>query len=276
MKISEALRKLYELESAFIKPLLRYLIWRMSPMVLALATAWNVMGETASVDDHKVTEAARPNIIYILADDLGYGDVGFMGQERIQTPEMDRLAADGMIFTQHYAGSTICTPSRAALMTGMHTGRVHADRNDPKRVIMPEETTVAEVLRDAGYQTHFIGKWGLGGAAMANDPYADEFGWGQGPGTLIPEQEHAIPSKRGFLTSLAYLNQTYAHLYYPMYLWREDQKMYIPGNQSPVYEERKVYSHNLFEEETLSILRSADGNAPLYLQLSYTIPHRET
>ncbi len=276
MKMIEALCKLCELESALTKPLLRYLIWRMSPMVLAMATVWSAFGEYASVAESKAAKAARPNIIYILADDMGYGDVGFMGQERIQTPEMDRLAENGVIFTQHYAGSTICTPSRAALMTGIHTGRVHADRNDPERVILPEETTVAEVLRDAGYQTHFVGKWGLGGAAMADDPYVDEFGWGQGPGTLIPEQMHAIPSNRGFHTSLAYLNQVYAHLYFPMYLWREDQKMYIPGNQSPVYEERKVYSHDLLEEETLRILRAADGSAPLYLQLSYTIPHRET
>lgn len=276
--MKEALRRLQALESKLFSPLFRYLVRHLAPAMMAFAFSWGAVGHAAASETASTaqSEAHRPNIIYILADDMGYGDVGFMGQERIQTPEMDRLAAEGMVFTQHYAGSTICTPSRAALMTGMHTGRVHADRNDVNRTIQPQEKTVAEVLQEAGYRTHFVGKWGLGGAAMPDDPYVAESHWEMGPGTLIPEQVHAIPSNRGFHTSLAYLNQVYAHLYFPMYLWREDQKMLIPGNQSPRYEERKVYSHDLFEEETLRILREADGDAPLYLQLSYTIPHRET
>src|SRR5437868_9672004 len=104
---------------------------------------------------------ARPNIVFILADDLGYGDLGCYGQKEIQTPNLDRLAAEGVRFTQCYAGSTVCAPSRCCLMTGRHTGHAHV-RGNALVPLRPEDVTVAEVLKAAGYRTGLVGKWGLG------------------------------------------------------------------------------------------------------------------
>src|SRR5271170_8119240 len=103
----------------------------------------------------------KPNIIFILADDLGYGDLGCYGQKKIKTPNLDRLAAQGMRFTQAYAGSTVCAPSRCALMTGKHTGHAHI-RGNGSVPLRPEDTTIATLLSRAGYVTGLIGKWGLG------------------------------------------------------------------------------------------------------------------
>src|SRR5262245_57036487 len=113
--------------------------------------------------------ARKPNIIFVLADDLGYGDLGCYGQTQIQTPHLDRMAAEGMRFTQCYAGSTVCAPSRCALMTGLHTGHciVRGNANIPLR---PQDRTVAELLREAGYATGLVGKWGLGEAGSTGVP----------------------------------------------------------------------------------------------------------
>ncbi|HPO31547.1 MAG TPA: sulfatase-like hydrolase/transferase, partial [Candidatus Hydrogenedentes bacterium] len=137
----------------------------------------------------------RPNIIFILADDLGYGDLGCYGQQLIQTPCLDRMAAEGLRFTQAYAGSTVCAPSRCALMTGMHMGharvRGNADRQGNIVPLRPEDRTVAEVLRDAGYVTGLIGKWGLGD-----------------PGST------GVPNRKGFDEFYGFLNQVHAHNHY--------------------------------------------------------------
>src|SRR5690349_14709144 len=111
----------------------------------------------------------RPNIVFILADDLGYGDLGCYGQKLIQTPNLDRMAADGMRFTQCYAGSTVCAPSRCALMTGLHTGhcRIRGNANVP---LEPGDRTVAELLKSTGYATGLVGKWGLGEAGSTGVP----------------------------------------------------------------------------------------------------------
>lgn len=187
----------------------------------------------------------RPNVIFILADDLGYGDLGCYGQKMIATPRIDRLAAEGTRFTQFYAGSTVCAPSRCCLMTGMHTG--HATVRGNARVpLRPEDVTVAEVFKQAGYATGIVGKWGLGE-----------------PGTT------GIPNRKGFDEWFGYLNQTHAHDYYPTKLWRNEQEVILEGNTN---NGRKQYSHDLFTHEAISFIeRHKDG--PFFLYLAYTIPH---
>src|SRR5207247_3179853 len=149
--------------------------------------------------------SARPNILLILADDLGYGDLGCYGQKRIRTPNLDRMAAEGMRFTQFYAGSTVCAPSRCCLMTGLHTG--HATiRGNAAVPLRPEDVTAAQLLKDAGYATALVGKWGLG----------------------EPETT-GVPNRKGFDTFYGFLNQVHAHNYYPDYLWKNQEKVAIEG-----------------------------------------------
>ena len=148
--------------------------------------------------------AGKANIILILADDLGYGDIRAFGQAKIRTPHIDRLAAEGIKLTDFYAGSVVCAPSRSCLMTGLHTGHTRVRGNSSKATrkrvpLLPENTTVAEVLKKAGYATGIMGKWGLGE-----------------PGTT------GIPNRKGFDHWFGYLNQRNAHLYYPEFLWRNE------------------------------------------------------
>jgi arylsulfatase A-like enzyme len=196
----------------------------------------------------------RPNIIYILADDLGYGDLGCYGQKRIQTPNIDRMAADGMRFTDHYAGSTVCAPSRCCLMTGLHTGHAFIRGND-RIPLRPSDVTVAELLKQAGYTTGIIGKWGLGE-----------------PDTT------GIPNRQGFDYFFGYLNQRHAHNYYPRYLWRNEEQVPLknevrdvnpPGG---VATKRVEYSHDLFAAEALEFVEK-NKDKKFFLYLAYTIPH---
>jgi len=194
-----------------------------------------------------------PNIIFILTDDLGYGDLGCYGQERIQTPHIDRMASEGIRFTQCYAGSTVCAPSRCCLMTGRHTGHAYVRGN--KRVpLPPEEVTVAELLKDAGYATGLVGKWGLGE-----------------PDTT------GVPNRQGFDYFFGYLNQGRAHNYYPEYLWRNEEQYPLEGNvEDPEHPqvslERKQYSHDLFAQEALDFVEKHQAE-PFFLYLALTIPH---
>jgi arylsulfatase A-like enzyme len=187
----------------------------------------------------------HPNIIFILADDLGYGDLGCYGQKLIQTPSLDRLAAEGMRFTQAYAGATVCAPSRCCLMTGLHGG--HASIRGNKEIKpegqqpMPANTfTVAHLMKRAGYATSLIGKWGLG----------------------YPGSE-STPDKMGFDYFFGYNCQMKAHEYYPEYLWRNDQKVMLNGQK---------YSHDLMAEEALAFVRQ-NREKPFFLYLAFTIPH---
>jgi len=201
----------------------------------------------------------KPNIIYILADDLGYGDLGCYGQKEIKTPNLDTMAAEGMRFTQHYAGSTVCAPSRCTLMTGLHTGhaKIRGNSNVP---LGKEDTTVANLLRDAGYKTGLIGKWGLG-----------------------EQNTSGSPNKQGFDYFFGYLNQIRAHNYYPDYLWRNTDKVplhnkiviadkgYAKGIGNATVEKNE-YSHDLFTADALNFIgESADTS--FFLYLAYTIPH---
>jgi uncharacterized sulfatase len=206
-------------------------------------------------------DANRPNIVFILADDLGYGDVGCYGQKRIQTPNIDRLAKEGLRFTDFYAGCTVCAPSRCVLMTGYHTGHAHirgnAGRERPEiQVLRESDVTVAEVLKKAGYATALCGKWGLG----------DE-------GTI------GTPNKQGFDYFFGYFNQFHAHNYYPAYLIKNEEryplKNVVPGEGpfgSGVATKQVEYSADLITAEALKWLEQhKDG--PFFLYYSPTLPH---
>ena len=147
---------------------------------------------------------ARPNIVLIVADDLGYGDLGCYGGTLIETPNLDRLAAEGLRFTQAYAGGPVCTSSRSVLMTGLHMGHtpVRGNANREIQTLAPEDRTVAELLQSHGYATGLFGKWGLG----------DEGNTGR-------------PNDQGFDEFFGYLNQVHAHNYYPEYLIRNEERV---------------------------------------------------
>lgn len=187
----------------------------------------------------------KPNIIFIMADDLGYGDLGCYGQKRIKTPNLDQLASEGLRFTQCYSGSTVCAPSRACLMTGLNTGhaRIRGNKNVP---LTPEDLTVAEILKKNGYSTGIIGKWGLG-----------------------LENTTGTPNLKGFDEWFGYLDQTHAHNYYPEYLWRNNTKFTIGKNFA---NQKGEYAQDLFIKATGNFIR-INQYKPFFLYLPYTIPH---
>ena len=198
-----------------------------------------------------VAGASDPNIIFIMADDLGYGEIGCFGQTKIKTPHLDRMAAQGMRCTQVYSGSTVCAPTRCCLMTGLHTGhaRVRGNAGINGRVpLEPEDVTVAEVLRNAGYRTGIVGKWGLGE-----------------PGTA------GIPNDQGFDFWFGYLNQGKAHFYYPPFLWKNRERMDLRQNADG---KKGVYSHDLMTDEALAFVQR-NRKGPFFLYVAYTIPHAE-
>jgi arylsulfatase A-like enzyme len=191
--------------------------------------------------------APRPNILFILADDLGYGDLGCYGQERIQTPNIDRSAAEGMRFTQAYSGSTVCAPSRCSLMTGKHTGHATVRGNiKPEHGIADGEQTVASLLKNAGYETALFGKWGLGG-----------------PGT------GSVPNTRGFDEFYGYLDQQHAHNYYPEHLWQNQNEDFLTANW---FFQKKKYAPDLFTQRALEFL-GKPKTKPFFLCVTYTVPH---
>jgi arylsulfatase A-like enzyme len=191
----------------------------------------------------------QPNIVFILADDLGYGDIGCYGQAKIQTPVLDRLAAEGMRFTQAYAGSTVCAPSRCCLMTGKHTGHASVRGNvQPELGLQRDEATVASVLKTAGYRTALFGKWGLGG-----------------------HDRNSHPNDKGFDEFFGYLNQVHAHQAFPDYLWEDKSEYFLKDNW---FFQRKVFSNDLFTNRALDFVnRQQPARAPFFLYLSYTVPH---
>lgn len=207
--------------------------------------------------------AARlPNIILFVADDLGYGDIGPYGQTRIATPTLDRLAAEGIRLTDFYAGNTVCAPSRAALMTGLHTGHVSVRGNArgadmDLQTLRPGETTVAQFLKDTGYATGLFGKWGLG-----------EIG---SPGH---------PNRKGFDEMFGFLNQTHAHNYYPTFLVRNSER--VPLRNVPAEESRERgdgYAKERVEYAPDVILERAqrwietNRSGPFFLYFATTLPH---
>lgn len=210
-------------------------------------------------------ETQKPNIIYILADDLGYGDLSCYGQEAFKTPHIDQLAAEGMMFTRHYAGSTVCAPSRASLLTGKHTGNVSV-RVNLENLVDDSEPTIASVLKEAGYSTGLIGKWGIGHPPPNDDP-----------------------KRKGFDYAYGYINMWHAHNFYPDFLVRNGVVEKIEGNVIGEYVamvtwddpkpagvgysiEKSQYSPDLFETDAL---RFIEGNKdkPFFLYLPFTLPH---
>src|SRR5438477_3429915 len=201
--------------------------------------------------------ASKSNIIFILADDLGYGDLGCYGQTRIKTPNIDRLAAEGMRFTDFYAGSTVCAPSRCALMTGLHTGHAYI-RGNASLPLRSQDQTVAEVLKEAGFHTGLIGKWGLG-----------------------DEKTFGVPQKKGFDEFVGYLDQVHAHDYYTDHLARFDPKhpdqtqTFISQNQAG---KKEVYIPDLLARAALNFVSNNKPDQfnhyqPFFLYLANIIPH---
>jgi arylsulfatase A-like enzyme len=196
----------------------------------------------ATVLPRAQTPAAKPNVLIIQADDLGYGDLSAYGQSQFQTPGIDRLAREGIRFTQYYAGSTVCAPSRTALMTGLHTGHAWI-RGNGEIPLREEDVTVAMALHDAGYRTAVIGKWGLGR-----------------PGTA------GQPDKKGFDYAFGFLDHRHAHRQFTDHLYRNAQRIETDVDHD--------YVNDLFTKEATAFIESADGR-PFFLYLNYTVPHAE-
>jgi arylsulfatase A len=211
-------------------------------LLLTAVTAATAVTLAAAPPVQQTATPARPNILLIQADDLGYGDLSVYGQGRFETPALDRLAREGIRFTQYYSGSTVCAPSRAALMTGRHTGHgwIRGNGEIPLRA---EDVTIAELLQKSGYRTAVIGKWGLGT-----------------PGTT------GEPAKKGFDHSFGFLDHRHAHRQYTDHLWRNGQKVETDLERD--------YVNDLFTKEASEFI-SRDDKRPFFIYMNYTVPHAE-
>jgi arylsulfatase A len=211
-------------------------------LALVLAGVLTALAGRADTGQQSSSKPLRPNIIVIQADDLGYGDLSAYGQARFSTPGIDRLAREGIRFTNYYAGSTVCAPSRAALMTGYHTGHTWI-RGNGEIAMRAEDVSIAKVLRDAGYRTAVIGKWGLGR-----------------PGTT------GQPDQQGFEYSFGFLDHRHAHRQFTDHLWRNAQS--VPTDL------KNDYVNDLFTNESAAFIERSDPR-PFFLYLNYTVPHAE-
>ena len=201
----------------------------------------------------KIADSAKPNIVFILADDLGYGDLSCYGQQKFLTPNLDKMAAGGMRFTQHYSGTTVCAPSRSSLMTGQHTGHTPIRGNkewkpEGQWPMKEEAVTVAEILKQAGYVTGAFGKWGLGFVGTEGDP-----------------------NQQGFDEFYGYNCQRLAHNYYPGHLWDNQQKLEIIENSGDKF---GVYAPKLIHERALQFIEK-NKDKPFFLFYPNVIPHAE-
>lgn len=206
-----------------------------------------------SSKEQPVVESIKPNIIYILADDLGYGDLGCYGQTRFETPNIDRLAQQGMLFTQHYSGATVCAPSRSALMTGLHTGHTPVRGN---KSVEPEGQypladsllTLPELLKAAGYTTGAFGKWGLGPVGSEGDP-----------------------NNQGIDLFYGYNCQSLAHNYYPRHLWSNETRIELVENNG---KSKGIYAPDLIQQQVISFIET-NRDQPFFLYYPTVIPHAE-
>ena len=235
-------------------------------------TAFTLLGSWliafAGLAEARAAKAAtKPNIVFILADDLGYGDLGCYGQRQIQTPNIDRLAREGMRFRQFYAGASVCAPSRSVLMEGKHGGRCRVRGNAPltqraRQTLTRDDTTVAMLLKQAGYATALVGKWGLGMDDMPGHPL-----------------------EQGFDLFFGYLDQVHAHNYFPDYVWRNREKVTLPNEVRPIpvgkdgmwglsgiATKKAVYSPKLMLDEALRFIEQS-RQRPFFLYYATTIPH---
>ena len=204
-----------------------------------------------------MAQTKHPNVIFVLADDLGYGDIEPYGQQIIKTPHLSQLANEGMKFTQFYTGTAVCAPSRASFMTGQTTGETHIRGNrevrepiDGQAPILAGAPSVAQLFKQAGYRTSCFGKWGLG----------------------TPDSE-GNPLKQGFDTFFGYNSQFRAHRRYPAYLWHDNEKVMIPENGN--YERQEVYAEDLIQQHILQYIGAQTTDTPFFMWLTYTIPHAE-
>ena len=223
---------------------------------------------TTSSKNEADATAKRPNIIYILADDLGYGDLSCYGQQQLFTPHIDQLASEGIRFTQHYAGSTVCAPSRASLLTGMHAGHINVRGNQPPgQLIRNETTTIPEALKPAGYTSAIIGKWGVGHPPEPNDPH-----------------------RNGFDHHYGYINMWHAHNFYPEFLYRNSTRETLAGNKTDwnfdyekyhpkgmpegtgVASAKETYVLTEFEKDAHRFIEQNQEN-PFFLYLALNMPH---
>lgn len=229
-----------------------YLRWLVFSVSILVSMAGTILAESESRPQQ------RPNIIYIMLDDAGYGDFGAFGSSDIQTPTFDQMCREGLRFTHHYSGSAVCAPTRCVLMTGLHSGR--CKRRDNKATANQQELpnglvfldksdmTVAKFLQQQGYVTGGIGKWGLGNSGTAG-----------------------APDKQGFDHFLGYLDQVHAHNHYTDWLWNDGEKMMLPGNSDG---KQETYVHDVLEKDTLEFVRQhANQEKPFFLYLPYTLPH---
>jgi len=226
--------------------------------VTAIKIVCGIVATTSmSVQSSNVAKKnSAPNIIYILADDLGIGDLGCYGQKVIKTPNIDKLAAQGIRFTNHYSGSTVCAPSRSVLMTGQHTGHTSIRDNKGGAVegaegnfpMSANSVTIAELLKQKGYATGAFGKWGLGFWGTSGDP-----------------------NKQGFDEFFGYNCQVIAHRYYPEYLWHNDKKVMLPGND---WTNKVTYAPDLIHEKAIAFIEK-NADKPFFLYYPSIIPHAE-
>ena len=249
---------------------------------LILVSTFALIGCQTSLE-----RSTQPNIIFILADDLGYGEVGAFGQDKIETPHIDALASGGMVFTQHYSGAPVCAPARSVLMTGLHAGHTHIRGNDEwrergavwdyaamfedprlegQRPLPDSVVTVAEMLKSAGYVTGAVGKWGLGA------PYTE-----------------GVPNRQGFDFFYGYNCQRQAHTFYPMHLWRNEERELIGNDMVAPHENLdegadpydpdsysrfslQAYAPELMHNEALRFLEE-QAEIPFFLYYASPIPH---
>ncbi len=227
--------------------------WSSRIILCLVILSWGVATRTTTAAE----TAPRPNIIYILADDLGYGDLGCYGQKTLATPNLDRLAAEGMRFTQHYAGSTVCAPSRCVLLTGLHTGHCRVRGNGPGQ-LLDEDVTIAEVLQRAGYRTGCVGKWGVG-----NPPPLDD------------------PKRQGFDYFYGYISMYHAHNFYPEFIIRNGERVALRNEVEPQWKDgdgrgiatkRVDYVPDLVTAEALSFIER-NRDEPFFLYFAMNVPH---
>ena len=212
------------------------------PRALIIVAAAALFAASARTDREGTAPTPQPNIVIVQADDLGYGDLSAYGQAQFQTPALERLAADGIRFTDYYAGSTVCGPSRAALMTGQHSGHGWI-RGNGEIPLREQDVTVATALRDGAYRTAVIGKWGLGG-----------------PGTA------GLPDKKGFDYAFGFLDHRHAHRQFTDHLYRNGEPVKTDVEQD--------YVNDLFTREAATFIERSDPR-PFFLYLNYTVPHAE-
>lgn len=211
-----------------------------------IAIALNFICFHADAKDTRAPQ--RPNIVFILADDLGYGHLGCYGQKKILTPNIDKLAAEGMRFTQCYSGSQVCAPSRSTLMTGLHTGHTPVRSNGGDKSLADSDVTVAEVLKKAGYATGGFGKWGLG-----------------------IENSEGRPTQQGFDEFFGFLHQIHAHFHYPYWLWKNDTKFFLPENEG---HQQARYAPDETQKQALDFIRR-NREKQFFCYVPSTLPHIE-